>query len=186
MAAPVGNQNSVGHGAPKGNANRLKSGRRAWSAVKRLPKGCGSIRRQLYAERDEIEVETGAVHGKVSLYHAALIQSAIRHSGRAHLLERWLRVQPEMAFAERIATLREIGNATDSRDKCLKALGLNQQADGAGDDVDELLAAERLLMRHQRRQPALTAANAQDDAQEPQSMPSEVTEAHNGNGVPNG
>lgn len=112
-------------GAPIGNSNRTKSGKRAWSAVKRLPKGSGAIRQQLYCERDEIEIATGRQHGEVSLFHAALIQSAIRHSGRAQLLERWLRVEPDLTLNERLAVLKEIGAATDSRDKCLQRLGLD-------------------------------------------------------------
>jgi hypothetical protein len=112
-------------GAPPNNANRLKSGRRAWAAVKRLPKGAGAVRRALYAERDELERETVSHHGEITLYHAALIQSAIRHSGRAQLLERWVRIEADLSLAERLAVLKEIGSATDSRDKCLKSMGLD-------------------------------------------------------------
>ena len=120
--------NQVGRnkgGAPIGNSNRTRSGKRAWSAVKRLPKGSGAIRQQLYCERDEVEIATGRQHGEVSLFHAALIQSAIRHSGRAQLLERWLRVEEGLSLNERLAVLKEIGAATDSRDKCLQRLGLD-------------------------------------------------------------
>lgn len=113
-------------GAPRGNANRTKSGKRAWCAVKRLPKSSGLIRQQLYAERDEIEAAVCRQHGEISLFHAALVQSALRHSGRAQLLERWLRIEADLPLNERLAVLREIGSASDSRDKCLQRLGLDQ------------------------------------------------------------
>lgn len=125
MEQPAENKSISKRGAPPGNANRTRSGKRAWSAVKRLPKGSGAIRQQLYTERDEIEVVTGRQHGEISLFHAALIQSAIRHSGRAQLLERWLRVEPDLTLNERLAVLKEIGAASDSRDKCLQRLGLD-------------------------------------------------------------
>ena len=89
-------------GAPKNNANRTRSGKRAWTAVKRLPKSSGLIRVNLYAERDETEAAVCLQHGEVSLYHAALVQSSLRHSGRAQLLERWLRTEPDLATADKV------------------------------------------------------------------------------------
>jgi hypothetical protein len=117
-------------GAAKGNAHRTRSGKRAWQAVKRLPKGAGLVRRALYAERDEIERAVVSQHGEISLYHAALIQSALRHSGRAGLLERWLRLEEGLSLTERLAVLKEIGSASDSRDRCLKLAGLDVKPSG--------------------------------------------------------
>ena len=112
--------------APRDNANRTRSGKRAWTTVKRLPKGSGLVRQALYAERDELESAVCLRHGEITLYHAAILQSAIRHSGRAQLLERWLRTEPDLGLQDRLAVLREIGNASDSRDKCVRKLGLDK------------------------------------------------------------
>ncbi len=40
-----------------------------------------------------------------------------------------MRTEPELPLAERVGILREIGNATDSRDRCLKQLGLVEPPD---------------------------------------------------------
>ncbi len=143
-------------GAPAGNRNATRSGRRAWETVKRLPKSCGAIRQQLYAERDDIELSVGRQHGEVSLYHAALIQSAVRHSGRAQLLERWLRVEEGLSLNERLAVLKEIGAASDSRDKCLKLLGLDVAHDATRDAWASVLSR------------AVPADNASESRTEPQ------------------
>jgi hypothetical protein len=116
-------------GAPLNNSNRTSHGVRAWESVKRLPKGAGHVRRALYAERDELRREVVAQHGGITMYRSAVMQSALRHSGRAQLLERWLRLEDSLTLAERLAVLKEIGAATDSRDRCLKALGLDTGPD---------------------------------------------------------
>ena len=123
-------------GPPLGNRNAARHGLRAWCSVKRLPPGAGAIRRQLYAERDEIHAAVVSSHGEISLTHAALVQSAIRHSGRASLLERWLRVEPGLSVSERIAILKEIGAATDSRDRCLERLDLKTDHESFWSAVD--------------------------------------------------
>jgi len=64
----------------------------------------------------------------LSVFHAALIQSACRHEGRAQLLTRYLR-EAGLSLADRLAVLSGIGNATDSRDKCLQRLDLDRRAD---------------------------------------------------------
>ena len=125
MSAPLGNTNSVGHGAPRGNSNRTTHGIRGYLARGRMPKG---------AEYDGVQLRkfegslNGAVlenDGEISLYKAALIQTTLRHEGRAHLLNRWLVAEKALTVAERVKISEAIGNASDSRDKCLKLLGLD-------------------------------------------------------------
>jgi hypothetical protein len=66
-------------------------------------------------------------------YDDALLQSACRHEARAMLAAKWLRDEGKnLAINERLSLTATISNATDSRDKCLKLLGLDRLAD-AGD-----------------------------------------------------
>jgi hypothetical protein len=136
--------NDDGRGAPAGNRNRTLHGVRGWAMIGSYPKGCSHVRRYVGRMRVELETAVHALCGSVSIYQAALIQSACRHEGRALLLTRWLRTEsacstkaasePQakaeaLSVTERLSILKEIGNATDSRDKCIRALGLDQQAD---------------------------------------------------------
>lgn len=86
----------------------------------------------------------------MSIFHAARIQTCVRHEGRAQLLQKWLRDNPEieqttaaisttdgkktntaeirktkgLTVTERVAVLKEIGAASESRDKALGDLRL--------------------------------------------------------------
>ena len=117
----------------------MLSGTRGWAAIGSYPKGCSHVRRHVGAMRAELERVVLDFAGSLSVYQAALIQSACRHEGRALLLTRWLRVEMDgarksaadadtppagLTVSERLAILKEVGNATDSRDRCIKALGL--------------------------------------------------------------
>ena len=121
--------------APKGNRNRTTHGVHGYLAIGSLPKGASYIRRSLGQFRLALENSVQDKEGEICLYNAALIQSSVRHEARAQLLTRWLRKpgkdsdakQPGLSFTERLAVLREIGSATDARDKCLQRLGLDQR-----------------------------------------------------------
>lgn len=110
----------------KGNRNALVHGKYAYLAVGRLPPGASYIRRLLGAFQRATEAAVVEAHGEIPLTKAALIQSAVRHEGRAQLLTRWLR-ESDLSLAERLAVLKEIGGATDARDRCLKLLDLDRQ-----------------------------------------------------------
>jgi hypothetical protein len=139
-----GNQNAAGHGAPPGNRNRTLMGVRGWAAIGSYPKGCSHVRRLVGRMRVELEDAVCEQHGSIGVYQAALVQSACRHEGRALLLTRWLRTETDgsrkcsadatdkpagLTVAEKLGILKEIGNATDSRDRCLKLLGLDAAKD---------------------------------------------------------
>lgn len=128
--APIGNQNAAGHGAPKGNANATKHGRRAWESVSRLPKGSGCVRRNLYSLRRDLLEKVEALHGGVSMYHAALVQTVLRHEGRAALSAVWLRKTENLTLAERRQLLAEISEATETRNRVLEKLGLGVSTAG--------------------------------------------------------
>jgi hypothetical protein len=121
-------------GAPLGNRNRMTWGGRGWAAIGSYPKGFSAVRRYVGRMRAELEGIVCERHGEVSALHAALIQSACRHEGRALHLQRRLRVgigPGGLGLNDELAVLKEIGNATDSRDKCLSKLGLEKPADPA-------------------------------------------------------
>lgn len=149
-------------GAPAGNRNHLRHGTVSFLMTGRLPPGASYIRRALGRLRVELETAVRNQHGgELSIYHASLVQSALRHEARACLLTRYLRLMghdrritttkgrtskqrppneqgdstsgsvetTEVSggtLADRMALLREISAATDSRDKCLEKLKLNE------------------------------------------------------------
>jgi hypothetical protein len=113
-----------------GNQNATRHGVFGYLAVGTLPKGASWIRRLVGQFRRETERAVMANEGELSLYHAALVQSAARHEARALLLSRWLKQEAAAKLADRVAVLKEIGAATNSRDHSLRQLGLNKTARG--------------------------------------------------------
>lgn len=120
-------------GAPKGNRNATRHGLRATN----LPKGCIYLQGQLVSFRRIIRNDLVTKYGRTSNYQEAVLQSAVRHETRAVLAARWLRKEAHnLEVDKRLALLREVGNATDSRDKCLRELGLDD--DGFDNAIDVL------------------------------------------------
>jgi len=125
--------------APAKNRNATRHGIRGYLAVGSLPRGSSYVRRLLSGFRTSLESAVVDRHGEIGTYHAALVQSACRHECRALLLTRWLRKeagdradgnggkQSTMSLADRLAVLRDISAASDSRDRCLEKLGLGKQ-----------------------------------------------------------
>ena len=119
-----------GRGAPKNNRNAIKSGVYSFLANGRYPKGAEYVGRLIGQLRLSLEGIVMERESEVTVYNAAVIQSACRHEGRAQLLQRWLRELDKggsPSIQDRLAILKEIGNASDARDKCLKALGLHEK-----------------------------------------------------------
>ena len=105
-------------GAPLANKNATKHGLRASG----LPPGCTYVQGQISAFRRYVRNELG----QLSLWQEATLQSAIRHETRALLAARWLRLnEDKLSIAERLNLLKTISDATDRRDKCLAAIGLD-------------------------------------------------------------
>lgn len=108
-------------GAQAGNGNALRHGLRS----AKLPAGCKKIEAGAIRLRLDLESEVFECRGSVGVRDAGLIQSALRHERRACLAERWLRTEADtLSITDRLALLREISNATDSRDKCIERLGI--------------------------------------------------------------
>lgn len=109
MAGGIGNTNACKHGL------RLQ--------VNTLPKGCArleGLRREL---RRALEAEVAKVKGEVGLTDACLISSAVRWETVAALASRWLRLGVEkMSAGDKLAYIRTVATASDSRDRCIKQL----------------------------------------------------------------
>ncbi len=115
--------------APTGNRNRTTHGRRGFLALGTLPKGAAYIRRCIGQLRAECEAAVIEAKGQLNLTDAATCQSVARHEGRALLAVRWLRQRgSEMSDSERLGYLRELGNATDARDRAIRSLRLDVAA----------------------------------------------------------
>lgn len=119
-------------GAPPGNENRVRHGVYSWAAAGKVPtsiKGGAHLRSMLRALQAGLLTEVERFKDRpATLYEQAVITSAVRHEGRARLLEKLLaEAWGKMTTVERVAVLKEIGSASDSRDKALKAVGLDER-----------------------------------------------------------
>ena len=108
----IGNRRATRHGLTAGQ----------------LPKGAAYIKR--CSDQFRVAIEQAVADrngGQVSLYHAALIQSAQRWERHAMLSQRWLRHEADKLNADqRLAYSREVARASSERDKCLRLLGLDR------------------------------------------------------------
>jgi len=112
-----------------GNRNATRHGVYGFLAIGSLPKGASYVRRLLGQFERHLREAVQEREGEIRTYHAALIQTACRHEGRAQLLTRWIReADDKLKLTDKVAVLKEIGAASDSRDKCLERLGLNEIA----------------------------------------------------------
>ena len=140
-----------GGGAKPGNKNATRHGLRASS----MPKGCGYLQSQLTAFRRYIRHEIVLRDGRTTTYQEAILQSATRHETRAALAGRWLRIEGEtLTIDQRVMLLRELGNATDARDRCLRFLGLDR--DARKDALDALYGPAPDPVGNETRDPATT------------------------------
>jgi hypothetical protein len=134
-------------GGQPANTSALRHGLRA----ARMPRDARYVEHAAQKLRQSLEAAVMTRHGAVSVYHAALVSSAVRHESRAMLLQRWLRLatEPErrtaatttksegrtgtvsiakesgLGIMDRAQLLAQISAATDSRDRCLERLGLD-------------------------------------------------------------
>ena len=90
-------------------------GLRKWTVTGTLSgPGASYVRHTLAAFRADVEAAVIETKGELSVYHAALIQTACRHEGRAQLIQRLLRgLDADVSVPERIAYMKEIGAASD-------------------------------------------------------------------------
>lgn len=161
-------------GAPVGNRNRQRSGVAAFAKTGQLPRGCSNIAKQVNVIREMLEIAVQQRHGQISVYHALLIQSCLRHEARAGMLTRWLRLvckdgeTPEN-LTERLAVARELSASTDSRDRCLKLLQIDSIPDAedgeamwAEFDKRRKAEAKRLARQARTIEPDATATTASE------------------------
>jgi hypothetical protein len=111
----------------KGNRASMKHG---CFSLGRTPKGTAYVQRLAGRLRSRLVRAVRQKHGADALPLDGLIQSACRHETRALLLTRWLRdAGDSLAVMDRVSLMREIGVATDARDRCIRALGLDGSPD---------------------------------------------------------
>jgi hypothetical protein len=117
-----GSESSKG-GAPRGNQNAMRHGLRSGM----LPKGAEYIRRQCADFRQSVEDAVLTLDGGIGVYQASLVQSCTSHLRHALLCRKWLKDSFDaLSHVERLTYSREITRALDSRDRVLKALGLDR------------------------------------------------------------
>lgn len=114
--------------APRKNRNAITTGIYSFFTTGRLPRGASYISRLIRAMRAELEAATAAAHGEVSIPAAGLIQSAARHEAVALMLTRSLRLATDAPLSDRLAMMKEIRAATDSRDRCIRELKIDRPA----------------------------------------------------------
>jgi len=112
-------------GGQPGNQSAVKHGLRM--ALNTVPKGCARVRIERDRLRSVLEQSVLELHGQITPYHAAVIQTACRWATHAALAARWLRLElDELSAAERLSYSREVARASSERDRCLERLGLDK------------------------------------------------------------
>jgi hypothetical protein len=78
-----------------------------------------------------LQLESAVVdrHGEITLACAALIQTCCRYERHAQLAGKWLRDHPSLEVETRLALSRDIAKASESRDRAIRALGLDARPD---------------------------------------------------------
>lgn len=109
-----------------GNRNALKNGLHRTLAIGGLPSGMTYVRRLVNEFRRAVEAATLATCGEVDLFHSAVVQTCCRHEQRSLLAQRWLRTAQGLTIDQQLALSREIGQASEARDRCLRLLGLDR------------------------------------------------------------
>lgn len=113
MPAPLANKNATRHGLTAGG----------------LPTGCTYITKTCNVFRRQLEVAVAAMHGEIDLAAASAINTATRWERHAQLCQRWLKTEPDLSPADKLAFSRDVGRASSERDKAIKSLGLEGSQD---------------------------------------------------------
>ena len=103
----------------RGGANHVTHGLRGLG----WPRGAGQDRRRVAEFTRALtaaHVDSGGVLGIVE---AGLIQTAARWERHARLCGRWLREGEGLTVEQRLAPSRDVGKASESRDRAIAALG---------------------------------------------------------------
>lgn len=96
-----------GRSGPPGNDHATRHGVFGFLSIGKLPRGASYVRRLLGQLRESLEEAVREKHGELSVYHSALIQSALRHEGRCLLLQRYLRQGDEITETQRTASVND-------------------------------------------------------------------------------
>jgi hypothetical protein len=164
-------------GAPTGNQNAARFGltgggwRPEWEQDRRR------VNRFMRA----LESAVLATGGVLDIPTVATIQTAGRLERVARLANRAARTDASLSQVEIVDLGERAAKASRERDKCLRELRIEDAPRSADDDIDALLAAERLLSRHKRRQDALTIENGHGATPSGNGTPEPRSEAPNGN-----
>ena len=156
MSAPIGNKNNVKHGM------RM--------ALNELPEGCGRIRRERYKWRQSIERAILDQHGTISPYEAGVVQTAMRWATHAALAARWLRLAPDLTIDQKLNLSRAVALASESKDRCLKALGLDKTRNADPWDVLDASPTEKPQEPVLELPAADTAPEALGDTNAPEGL----------------
>jgi hypothetical protein len=167
--------------APMGNQNRTRHGLRST----RLPDGCRYLEKATYRMREQLERECVTRFGSLDIRQAGLIQSAGRHEVRASLAARWLRVEGDrLGISDRLALLREMGNATNARDKAIEKLGLDVPASEPVDSSGRPMTAQEQVMAKLRElSPEILAEYRRQSARPQAAVPSPEALRWNGQAI---
>jgi hypothetical protein len=102
-----------------------------------LPSGTSHIAGRLNALRRELGRLVEARHGDVSLYHAAVIDGAVKWERLAQLAGRWLRKEGEkLSPQEKLSFAEKIAKAAVERNRAIATLGLDRSIADAFDPAD--------------------------------------------------
>lgn len=126
-----GNSLSKGRGAPRGNANGIRSGVQS-DAVRNVKLGSlpdKRIERDCNRFRRVVEQWTLDRHGKIGPMHELAINSAVRHEVVCRMALRYLKLhEAELTSTEKLSYLSLMAKHSDLRDKAVGRLDLEPDA----------------------------------------------------------
>lgn len=108
----------------------IRSRLRAGLKVARLAHAERYIVHSSNALRLALEDAALRLYGGIKVQQAAAISTACRAEQNAQLMERWLRMEPELPLRDRIDIRDRIMRATEARDRAIARLGLDGIAAG--------------------------------------------------------
>lgn len=126
-------------GPARNNRNAMRHGLSAG----KLPEGCAYVEDRINVFRRKIEDCVVQAKAEISLTDASIINTAVKWERHGMLASHWLRTQyDELSAADRLKYSEQIAKASDSRDRAIGRLKLDEVKQGI---LDTLYARPQLL-----------------------------------------
>lgn len=125
--------------------NNLRHGLRA-ATLGKVPKGASYVGRLLTRLRKDLEAAVVEAKGELNLQDSLTVNTACRWERHALLANRWLAHNSEtMTFDQRLNFSRDIARAAENRDRAVRNLGLDQNANNI---IEALYSSQKPILEN--------------------------------------